>query len=82
MQETRTAGVAADRLRAAGVDVTPGVGQTGVVGVLRNGEGPTIMLRADMDALPVREQTGLPFCIPRLKQALPRIVASRAWLAA
>ena len=61
MQETRTAGVAADRLRAAGFDVTPGVGRTGVVGVLRNGEGPTIMLRADMDALPVREQTGLAY---------------------
>ena len=48
-------------LRAAGFDVTPGVGQTGVVGVLRNGEGPTVMLRADMDALPVREETGLPY---------------------
>ena len=41
--------------------MTPGVGQTGVVGVLRNGEGPTMMLRADMDALPVREETGLPY---------------------
>ena len=41
-------------LRAAGFDVTTGVGKTGVVGVLRNGEGPTVMLRADMDALPVR----------------------------
>ena len=61
MQETRTAGVAADRLRAAGFDVTPGVGKTGVVGVLRNGDGPTLMLRADMDALPVREETGLPY---------------------
>jgi amidohydrolase len=61
MQETRTSGVAADRLGAAGFDVTVGVGQTGVVGVLRNGEGPTIMLRADMDALPVREETGLAY---------------------
>jgi amidohydrolase len=61
MQETRTAGVAADRLRAAGFDVTPAVGKTGVVGVLRNGDGPTVMLRADMDALPVREETGLPY---------------------
>ena len=61
MQETRTAGLAADRLRAAGFDVTASVGQTGVVGVLRNGDGPTIMLRADMDALPVREQTGLAY---------------------
>ena len=61
MQETRTARVAADRLRDAGYEVTDGIGQTGVVGLLRNGEGPTVMLRADMDALPVREQTGLPY---------------------
>jgi len=61
MQETRTARVAADCLRGAGYDVTDGIGQTGVVGLLRNGDGPTVMLRADMDALPVREQTGLPY---------------------
>jgi amidohydrolase len=61
MQETRTAGIAADHLRAANYEVITGVGNTGVVGVLRNGDGPTIMLRADMDALPVREATGLPY---------------------
>src|ERR1700732_1209160 len=61
MQENRTAGIAADRLRAAGYEVTTGVGKTGVVGLLRNGDGPTIMLRADMDALPVKEATGLPY---------------------
>jgi len=61
MQETRTAGVAADRLRASGFEVTTGIGKTGVVGLLRNGDGPTVMLRADMDALPVREATGLPY---------------------
>src|SRR5947209_20038240 len=61
MQETRTAGVAADHLRAAGYEVTTGVGNTGVVGLLRNGDGPTVMLRADMDALPVKEATGLPY---------------------
>jgi len=61
MQETRTARIAADRLRGAGYEVTEGVGQTGVVGLLRNGDGPTVMLRADMDALPVQEQTGLPY---------------------
>src|ERR1700745_2388888 len=61
MQETRTAGLAADRLRAAGHEVTTGVGGTGVVGLLRNGDGPTVMLRADMDALPVEEATGLPY---------------------
>ena len=61
MQETRTAGVAADRLRVAGYEVAAGVGKTGVVGLLRNGEGPTVMLRADMDALPIEEATGLPY---------------------
>jgi amidohydrolase len=61
MEEERTAALAAERLRAAGFDVTTGVGRTGVVGVLRNGEGPTVMLRADMDALPVEEQTGLDY---------------------
>src|SRR5580765_3704316 len=59
MQEKRTAAIAADRLRSAGYAVTASVGKTGVVGILRNGEGPTIMLRADMDALPVRETTGV-----------------------
>jgi metal-dependent amidase/aminoacylase/carboxypeptidase family protein len=50
MEENRTAGIAAGRLRAAGYEVTTGVGKTGVVAVLRNGDGPTIMLRADMDS--------------------------------
>ena len=61
MQETRTAGLAADRLRTAGFEVSTGVGKTGVVGLLRNGDGPTVMLRADMDALPIEEATGLPY---------------------
>ncbi|MGH8270125.1 MAG: amidohydrolase, partial [Steroidobacteraceae bacterium] len=61
MRESRTAGLAADRLRGAGYEVTTGVGKTGVVGLLRNGEGPTVMLRADMDALPVEEATGLSY---------------------
>jgi hippurate hydrolase len=61
MQETRTAGIAADYLAAHGFEVTRGVGGTGVVGVLLNGPGPTVMLRADMDALPVAEATGLPY---------------------
>lgn len=61
MQEVRTAGIAADYITAHGFEVTRGVGGTGVVGVLRNGAGPTVMLRADMDALPVVEATGLPF---------------------
>src|SRR6478609_4687167 len=61
MQETRTGKLAAGRLRTAGYEVTAGVGKTGVVGLLRNGDGPTVMLRADMDALPVEEATGLPY---------------------
>lgn len=60
-EEVRTAGIVADRLRASGYDVTTGLGRTGVVGVLRNGAGPTVLLRADMDALPVQEETGLEY---------------------
>ncbi len=61
MQETRTSALAARRLGAAGYEVVSGIGKTGVVGLLRNGEGPVVMLRADMDALPVEEATGLPY---------------------
>lgn len=60
-QETRTAGVVADRLTELGVEFEEGIGKTGVAAVLRNGEGPVVWLRADMDALPVPEQTGLPY---------------------
>jgi hippurate hydrolase len=61
MQEARTAGLVSERLHAAGYEVTSGVGKTGVVGLLRNGDGPTVMLRADMDALPVEEATGVSY---------------------
>ena len=61
MQETQTAARLAGLLRGMGYEVTEGVGQTGVVAVMENGAGPTVMLRADMDALPVTEQTGLPY---------------------
>ena len=61
MQEKRTARIAETHLKKLGFDVTAGVGQTGVVGLLRNGGGPTVMLRADMDALPIQETTGLPY---------------------
>ena len=61
MQEERTAKIAASHLTGSGFEVTTGVGKTGVVGVLKNGDGPTIMLRADMDALPIRETTGLDY---------------------
>jgi len=61
MQEVRTAGILAQQLRKAGFTVTEKVGGTGVVAVLKNGEGPTILVRADMDALPLEEKTGLPW---------------------
>ncbi|MET0327346.1 MAG: amidohydrolase [Luteimonas sp.] len=61
-QETRTADVVADHLRSLGLEPRTGIGPTGVVAVLKGGKpGPRIALRADMDALPVTEQTGLPF---------------------
>lgn len=59
--EHRTAAVVAERLVLAGFEVTTGIGGTGVVGMLRNGDGPTVLLRADMDALPVQEATDLPY---------------------
>ncbi|MFD5469055.1 M20 family metallopeptidase [Streptomyces sp. NPDC127105] len=61
LREHRTAKKASDALRELGYEVTDGIGGTGVIGVLANGDGPTVMARADMDALPVREQTGLPY---------------------
>ena len=60
-EEHETAAKLAKRMRALGFEVTEGVGQTGVVSVMRNGEGPVVLLRADMDGLPVVEQTGLPY---------------------
>lgn len=60
-QEVHTAATAADMLRKAGYEVHDKVGTTGVVGILRNGDGPTVLVRADMDALPMKEETGLPY---------------------
>src|SRR5690606_34208527 len=62
-REFRTAEKVTEHLRGLGLDqVTTGIAHTGVVGILKGGKpGPVIALRADMDALPVREQTGLPF---------------------
>ncbi len=61
LHEEKTAAKMADRLRRLGFDVTERVGGTGVVGVLRNGAGPTVMLRTELDALPIEEKTGLPY---------------------
>ena len=60
-QEVRTAGKLAAFTRALGYEVTTGVGKTGIVAVMKNGPGPTVMLRTELDALPVEEKTGLPF---------------------
>jgi amidohydrolase len=60
-QETRTAAILAAEAKKLGFQVTTGVGKTGIVAVMQNGPGPVLLLRADMDALPVSEQTGLPF---------------------
>ncbi len=59
--ETKTAAKMAQQLRALGISVTTGIGGFGVVGVLKNGPGPTVMLRTDLDGLPIEEKTGLPF---------------------
>ena len=60
-QETQTAAKLAAHVKALGFDVTTGVGGTGVVAVMKNGSGPTVMLRTELDALPVEEKTGLPY---------------------
>jgi hippurate hydrolase len=60
-KEEKTAAKLADQLRKLGYEVTTGVGGTGVVGVLRNGKGPTVLVRTELDALPIEEKTGLPY---------------------
>ncbi len=61
MQEFKTAERMAEEMEALGFDVTRNIGKTGVVGVMKNGEGPTLMIRADMDGLPVQEKTGFDY---------------------
>ena len=60
-QEHRTAAIMADHLQSWGYEVHSGIGKTGVVGILRNGDGPAVLLRSEIDALPVEEKTGLPY---------------------
>ncbi|MEM3676512.1 MAG: amidohydrolase [Thermoplasmataceae archaeon] len=60
-QETRTASLVSDLIDKFGFRTRTGIGGTGVVGIMQNGKGPCVMLRADMDALPVKEDTGLPY---------------------
>jgi len=61
MEEVKTAAKLAAEMKKLGFQVTPGVGKTGVVAVMKNGPGPVLLIRTDMDGLPVAEQTGLPF---------------------
>src|SRR3954451_2384031 len=61
MQEVRTPALLAPQMRKLGFEVTEKVGKTGLVAVMKNGPGPVLLIRADMDALPVGEQPGLPF---------------------
>src|SRR5580693_6870262 len=61
LQEEKTGARMAAELRSAGFEVTEKFAGTGVVGVLKNGPGPTLLIRTDMDALPVKEETGLPY---------------------
>ena len=60
-EEKQTAAKLAARVQTLGYEVTTGVGGTGLVGLLKNGDGPVVMLRTELDALPITEQTGLPF---------------------
>lgn len=68
MQEVRTSKIAADYLTKYNYEVTTDGGAHGVAGLLKNGEGPVVMLRADMDALPVTEDTGLPYASTKVAQ--------------
>ena len=70
MQEVETAAKVAAELRAAGFEVTEKFGAHGIVGVLKNGDGPTILIRTDLDGLPVKEQTGAPYASTKIVKDL------------
>jgi amidohydrolase len=80
-EEKQTAVKLAGRLKALGYEVTEGIGGTGVVGLLKNGAGPVVMLRTELDALPVTEQTGLPFAskTPGVMHACGHDLHMAAW---
>ena len=61
LMETRTANIVAKELKALGYEVKTGIGKTGVVGIMRNGDGPVVLYRGEMDAVPVMETTGVPY---------------------
>jgi len=88
--EERTASALAERLRALDFEVTTGVGQTGLVAIFRNGSGTVVMLRTELDALPIEEKTGLPseegaaqaaplFCVPNMFESLGVQVPCPTW---
>jgi hippurate hydrolase len=83
-REEKTAAKMAERLRKLGFEVITGVGGTGVVGVLRNGQGPTVLLRTDMDALPVEDKTGLPYAstVPGVTHACGHDLHMASWVGA
>ena len=68
-QEARSAAIVAAELKAAGYDVTTGVGGNGVVAMMKNGPGPVVLIRTDMDGLPVKEATGLPYASTAMGKA-------------
>ena len=73
MQEFKTSDRIAGELMVLGFKVTRGINKTGLVGILKNGDGPTLMIRADMDGLPVQEKTGLPYASPATQTSLETI---------
>ena len=80
-QEVQTAAKLASWMKSLGYDVTTGVGRTGIVAILKNGPGPTVMLRTELDALPVDEKTGLPFAskTPHVMHACGHDLHMSAW---
>ena len=78
MQETETAALVAKELKANGFEVQTGIGKTGVVGIMKNGPGPVIMFRAYMDALPLKEESGLPYASTRTGTTLDGLKSSIA----
>lgn len=76
LQEKETAALVASELNANGFEVQTGIGKTGVVGVMKNGPGPVILFRADMDALPVKEETGLPYASTKTGETLDGLKSS------
>jgi hippurate hydrolase len=83
-KEEKTAAKMADELRKLGYEVTTGVGGTGVVGVLKNGKGPTVLVRTELDALPIEEKTGLPYAskTPGVMHACGHDVHMTSWVGA